>query len=248
MRGWSKAVGTGLGYCVGGPIGAVLGYMAGHKLAPRLQAEQGHLLIANLLGFATLFLKADGPPSADECKETVRFISTLFRFDADDKDTARKLLNRLLQVNLDIIAMAQTFKNYSDKPMRVRLLEILATLSLFNHGPLQGRQLALWSRIAEALDLTSAQSQTIKSRYQAQSPQLDTACCYALLELYPEDSAEEIRAGYRRLAMKYHPDRFAHLDQTVQRRHAERMTLINAAYETIREDRDLKQKGAKANS
>ena len=230
-------MGTGLGYFVGGPIGAVLGYMAGHKLAPRLQAEEGHLLIANLLGFTTLFLKADGLASADESKETVRFISRLFRFDADDEDTAMRLLNRLLQVSLDIDAMAKTFKNYSDKPMRVRLLEILATLSLFNHGPLQGSQLALWSSIAEALDLTPAQAQTIKSRYRSQSPQLDTACCYALLELYPEDSTEKIRAAYRRLAMKYHPDRFAHLDQAVQRRHAQRMTLINAAYEAIRADR-----------
>ena len=237
MKGWSKAVGTGLGYFVGGPIGAVLGYMAGHKLAPRLQAEEGHLLIANLLGFTTLFLKADGPASADQCIETVRFISKLFRFDADDEDTALNLLNRLLQVNLDIFAMAKTFKNYSDKPMRMRLLEILATLSLLNHGPLQGSQLALWSRIAKALDLPSAQARTIESRYRTQSPQLDTACCYALLELYPEDSTEKIRAAYRRLAMKYHPDRFAHLDLTVQRRHAERMTLINAAYETIKTDR-----------
>jgi hypothetical protein len=30
------------------------------------------------------------------------------------------------------------------------------------------------------------------------------------------------------------------LDQLSQRRHAERMTLINGAYETIRADRDLK--------
>ena len=44
MKGWSKAVGTGLGYFVGGPIGAVLGYMAGDKLAPIHRAEDGHEL------------------------------------------------------------------------------------------------------------------------------------------------------------------------------------------------------------
>ena len=237
MRGWSKAVGAGLGYFVGGPIGAVLGYMAGHKLTPKLHAQEGHLLIANLLGFTTLFLKANTAPSSEDISETVRFISKLFQFDAEDENMARELLQRLLEVELDIHAMARTFKNHSDVHMRKRLLEILATLCLLIEGPLQDRQLTLLHRIAEALNLPPSQWQVIKARYQAQSPQLDTACCYALLELYPEDSAEKIRAGYRRLAMKYHPDRFAHLDQTVQQRHAERMTLINAAYETIRADR-----------
>jgi DnaJ like chaperone protein len=237
MRGWSKAVGAGLGYLVGGPIGAVLGYMAGHKLTPKLHAQEGHLLIANLLGFTTFFLKTNTAPSAEDRNETVCFISKLFQFDAEDEQMAGELLQRLLEVDLDIHAMARTFKNHSDVPMRKRLLEILATLCLLIEGPLQERQLRLLHRIAEALNLAPAQWQAIESRYRGTSPQLDPACCYALLELHPEVSEEEIRSAYRRLAKKYHPDHLAHLDQVHQRRHAERMTLINAAYETIRTDR-----------
>ena len=240
MRGWSKAVGAGLGYFVGGPIGAVLGYMAGHKLTPKLQAQEGHLLIANLLGFTTLFLKANTAPSPEDASETVRFISKLFQFDGEDEHMAGELLQRLLEVDLDIHAMAKTFKNNSDVNMRNRLLEILATLCLLIEGPLQEPQLNLLHRIAEALNITPAQWQAIKSRYGTTSPQLDPACCYALLGLYPEVSEEKIRTAYRRLAKKYHPDHLAHLDQVSQQRYAEKMTLINAAYETIRADRDFK--------
>jgi len=143
MKGWSKAVGAGLGYFVGGPIGAVLGYMAGHKLTPKLNAQEGHLLIANLLGFTTIFLKANTAPSSEDSSETVRFISRLFQFDAEDEHMAGELLQRLLEVDLDIHAMARTFKNHSDVNMRNRLLEILATLCLLIEGPLQERQLRL---------------------------------------------------------------------------------------------------------
>ena len=237
MRSWSKAVGAGLGYFVGGPIGAVLGYMAGHKLRPKLRAQEGHLLIANLLGFTTLFLKASTAPSPEDTRETVRFISRLFQFDAEDEHMAGELLRRLLDVDLDIDAMARTFRNHSDANMRNRLLEILATLCLLIEGPLQERQLTLLHRIAEALDLTAAQWQAIRSRYRTTSPQLDPDCCYALLGLYPTVSLEETRTAYRRLAKKYHPDHLAHLDQISQRRHSERMTLINAAYETIKAGR-----------
>jgi DnaJ like chaperone protein len=239
MKGWSKAVGAGLGYFVGGPIGAVLGYMAGHKLTPKLHVQEGHLLTANLLGFTTLFLKTNTAPSSEESSETVRFISRLFRFDAEDENMARELLQRLLEVELDMHAMARTFKNHSDVQMRNRLLEILATLCLLIEGPLHDRQLTLLHRIAEALNLPPSQWQVIKSRYRGTSPQLDLACCYALLDVYPEVSEEEISTAYRRLAKNYHPDHFAHLDQVGQRRHAERMTLINAAYESIRADRKI---------
>jgi DnaJ like chaperone protein len=242
MKGWSKAVGAGLGYAVGGPIGAVLGYMAGQKLTNKRKAQQGHLLIANLLGFTTLLLKANSTPSLEERKEVVLFLSRLFRFDRQDELLADELLQRLSQVDLDLPAMAKTFKGHSDTQMRERLLEILATLSLLIHGPLEGGHLSLLNEIAEALHLPPAHWRFIKSRYRTPSPQLDIFFCYAILELYPESSEEEIRAAYRRLAKKYHPDRFALQDQPTGGRHSERMTLINAAYETIRVERGLKQK------
>ena len=222
---------------MGGPIGAVLGYMAGHKLAPKPQGVEGHLLIANILGFATLFLKNRSTPSIDERKQALRFISRLFRFDTDDERTAGELLNRLLEVDLDIAEMATTFKKHSNAQNRFRLLEILATLCLLIHCPLGREHLALLAGTAGALDLTQGQWQAIKSRYQAPSPRLDAACCYALLEIYPEVSVVEIRAAYRRLAKKYHPDRVAHLDHAAQQQHIERMTLINSAYDTIRAER-----------
>jgi len=240
VKSWSKAVGAGLGYAVGGPIGAVLGYMAGQKLTNKRKAQEGHLLIANLLGFTTLLLKANSTPSLEERKEAVLFLSKLFRFDRQDEQLADELLQRLLEVDLDIPAMAKTFRGRSDTQMRERLLEILATLSLLIHGPLEGDQLSLLNEIAETLHLTPAHWRFIKSRYRTPSPQLDIFFCYAILELYPESSEEEIRAAYRRLAKKYHPDRFALQDQPTEERHSERMTLINAAYETIRADRRIK--------
>jgi DnaJ like chaperone protein len=240
MKGWSKAVGAGLGYMVGGPIGAVLGYMAGHKLAPKLEAQEGHLLIANLLGFTALLLKANLTSSSGERREIVLFLSRLFRFDQEDEKLAGELLQRLLEVELDISAMAKTFKSRSDTQMRERLLEILAILSLLINCPLEREQLALLDEIAAALGLTPTQWRTIKSRYRGPSPQLDTPFSYAILDLFPESSEEEIRAAYRRLAKKHHPDRFAFKAQSIQRAHAERMTLINAAYETIQADRGFR--------
>ena len=242
VKSWSKAMGAGLGYLVGGPIGAVIGYMAGHKFAPKLKAQKGHLLIANLLGFTAVLLKENLTSCSEERRETVLFLSRLFRFDKEDEMLTDELLQRLLEVELDIRAMARTFKGHSNGQMRERLLQILATLSLFVNGPLDKGQLEILDGISEALSLNPFQWLNIKSRYRGPSPQLDTPFCYAILEIFPESTEEEIRAAYRRLAKKYHPDRFALKGQSIRRRHGERMTLINAAYETIRTERGFKHR------
>lgn len=54
---------------------------------------------------------------------------------------------------------------------------------------------------------------------------------YDLLEVSPNASPEVIKAAYRQLALKYHPDKQAR--ETDRRLAEERMKAINAAYETL---------------
>jgi len=51
---------------------------------------------------------------------------------------------------------------------------------------------------------------------------------YDILQVKPESSIEEIQRAYRRLAMRYHPDRNPSPDAASQ------MAAINEAYETIK--------------
>lgn len=54
---------------------------------------------------------------------------------------------------------------------------------------------------------------------------------YDLLEVSPNASPEVIKAAYRQLAMKYHPDRQP--DAQARRGAEEQMKAINAAYEIL---------------
>ena len=62
---------------------------------------------------------------------------------------------------------------------------------------------------------------------------------YAVLEVSPSASNDEIRAAYRRMAMKNHPDKVATLGPDVQKAAAEKFRQVQEAYETIKRERGL---------
>ncbi len=57
----------------------------------------------------------------------------------------------------------------------------------------------------------------------------DPSDCYAILEVDPRATAEQIRAAYRALARKFHPDAIGGSQ--------ERMVALNHAWETLRDPR-----------
>ncbi|SDD72686.1 J domain-containing protein [Aquimonas voraii] len=61
---------------------------------------------------------------------------------------------------------------------------------------------------------------------------------YAVLEVAPEASMDEIDRAYRRAMSRHHPDRVANESAAVRRRAEARARAINAAYDRIRAERE----------
>ena len=60
---------------------------------------------------------------------------------------------------------------------------------------------------------------------------------YRILELEPGAGQAEIRAAYRRLAARYHPDKVAHLGEDFQALAEKKFKAIQAAYDKLRQHR-----------
>ena len=56
---------------------------------------------------------------------------------------------------------------------------------------------------------------------------------YQVLGSSKDATDDEVKKAYRRMAMKYHPDRVAGMSEEMQRNAAEQMKEINEAYEQI---------------
>jgi len=62
---------------------------------------------------------------------------------------------------------------------------------------------------------------------------------YTVLEISPSATDDEVRSAYRRMAMKYHPDRVATLGPEVQKAAEEKFKKIQEAYAAIKKQRGI---------
>lgn len=63
---------------------------------------------------------------------------------------------------------------------------------------------------------------------------------YQVLEIPSTATDDEVKAAYRRLALKHHPDRVAALGEDVRRAAEEKFQQINNAKERIYKSRGIK--------
>jgi DnaJ like chaperone protein len=63
---------------------------------------------------------------------------------------------------------------------------------------------------------------------------------YKILEITKEATEEDIRKAYRKMAMKYHPDKVVNLGPEIQKDAKEKFLKVQQAYENIKKAKGLK--------
>jgi DnaJ like chaperone protein len=86
------------------------------------------------------------------------------------------------------------------------------------------------------LGIQHADYQSLLALYQRQK---DANWAYTALEISPSATNEEVKKAYRRMAMKYHPDKVANAGEEIRNQATEKFRGINEAYEYIKAQRKL---------
>ena len=68
----------------------------------------------------------------------------------------------------------------------------------------------------------------------------DAANAYKVLGITKENTNDEVKKAYRKMAVKHHPDKFSQLGEEQQLAAKEKFQKIQEAYETIKKERGFK--------
>lgn len=228
--------GAGLGWWLGGPVGAVLGFFVGNITDSRSNAPQAGDLrqdrdgfLAALLVLIAAVMKADGRIVRSELDFVKR--SLLHSLGEERATQAIHALRDIVKQDIPVQEVALQIRVNLDYSARLELLHLLFNIGKAD-GVISDDELRVILQIAGAMGVSSADTLSIQNMFIENE---DAA--YKVLEIEPTASDDEIKKAYRKMAMRYHPDKVSHLGSEFQAGAHEKFQKVNAAYEKLKKKR-----------
>jgi DnaJ like chaperone protein len=243
---FGKWLGGGLGWAIGGPIGGLVGFALGSLIdnATIIVNQQGQTgsrlggnlttpgdFTASLLVLSAAVMKSDGKTMRSELDYVKQFLVKQFGEDAAREQI--KLLGEILKQDIPLQDVCIQIRQHMPISGRLQLLHYLYGISKAD-GDVNENEMKLIERIAHYLNISPADSHSIKAMYYR-----DTESDFRILEITPNASEEEIKKAYRKMAMKYHPDKVAGMGDAVQKAAGEKFRGVQEAYENIKKKRNM---------
>ena len=245
----------GLGFALGGPIGALIGVFIasifdattpvldagddteastsahGRTSAGRRTATVGDIRVSIVVLIACV-MKADGRVLKAEVNYIKPFL--VRNFGEEGAKEALQLLKHLLERDIDPIAVSQQIRQYVNYSTRLELLHLLLDLA---NGDVCEAERQVIELIAANIGISDADYQSLSAMYRrAQDPNW----AYTVLEIEVSATNDDVKRAYRRMAMKYHPDKVANAGDEIRQQATEKFRTINEAYEHIKLLRGIK--------
>ena len=238
MGKFGKWIAGGLGWAFFGPIGGVLGFALGSLLdtqefskTTNYSATTTGSFAMSLLVLVAAVMKADGKVLRSELNYVKKYF--VQSFGEESAVEALKMLRDILNQNIPLQAISLQIKENLDYASRLQLIHFLMGVSSAD-GQVAGSELNMVATISNYMGVSSKDFESIKSMFVE-----ETDSAYKILEIDKSVSDEDVKKAYRKMAVKYHPDKVGHLGEDFQNAAKEKFQKVNQAYEKIKKERNL---------
>jgi len=255
---FSKWIGASIGWSFGGPIGAIIGLALGsvvdamgkgnsspflgqgdprqpqgrqstYRTRPQRPQTQSGDFEMSLLILASIVIKADGVQDQREL-DFVRkqFVSM---YGKERANHAFKLFKNINDQKISTRQVCLQIKQMMDHPSRLQLLHFLFGIAKADGHVTEDEVRQIYT-ITGYLGISSRDYESIKAMFYNSSEN-----AYKILEITKSATVKEIKAAYRKMAKKYHPDKVIHLGKEHQKGAEEKFRQVQMAYEQLQKER-----------
>lgn len=239
---FGKWLGSGLGWAFGGPLGAVLGFTLGSMFDAsdvkddgqnRIGGTSSHSGIADfnvsLLVLSAAVMKSDGKTLKSELDFVKAFLTK--QFGAKHAQEQILLLKEILKQEIPLHDVCAQIKQFMPHAQRLQIVHYLFGISNAD-GEVHELEMQTIHIIANYLGVRTADFESLKAMYFK-----DVTSDYKILEIEHSASDDEVKKAYRKMAIKFHPDKVASLGEEVQKAATEKFKKVQQAYENIKKKR-----------
>jgi DnaJ like chaperone protein len=244
---FSKWIGGGLGWAFGGPIGGLLGFAVGAMLdrmggeaevveQPRQRVAGSTTagdLAMSLVVLTAALMRADGRVTQRELDHVRRFF--VQQFGTAHAGELLVALRDVLKRDIAVDQVCAQIRMHMPHPLRLQLMHYLIGLAHAD-GQVDRAEKDLLQRMAQAMGISDKDLGSLSAMFRTADP----TAAYQILEVATDASDDEVKKAYRRMAMKYHPDKVAQLGEEVQKAATEKFKKVQEAYEQIQQQRGMK--------
>ena len=223
-----------LGWAFGGPIGGILGVIfAGSNDSSYKQIKQsqaGDFMVSLLVLFAKV-MKADGKLLKSELDYVKKFLKR--NLNQQQSQVFIKMFREMLNQEYSTLQVCRQIQKSMDHPSRLELIHVLFGLSA-SDGEIHPEEVKVIHTIAGYINISNKDYESIKAIF---IKDMDSA--YKILEVNSDASDSEVKKAYRKMAVKYHPDKVAHLGKEIQNTAEEKFKAVSDAYNEIKKQRNI---------
>ncbi len=262
-----KIFGAGLGWVLGGgPIGMIIGIAIGGAIdkggsnifkdekSSRKRVTQRGDFSAALIVISAAVMKADGKILKSELDYVKKYF--IQNFGAEVAQEKIQILGEVLKQDIPVDDVARQIRMSMRIAEKRLLLQYLFGIAK-SDGQIDVSELSVIERISRGMGLSSMEFLSMKAMYTqtysggyrstgsssrstARKSRVSLTSSYSVLGISASADDKELKKAYRKLAVKFHPDKVAHLGKDHVEVAEDKFQKLQEAYEAIKKSRGLK--------
>ncbi len=236
----NKWLGAGAGWIFGGPIGGLIGFAIGALVDGSLPDEQ--LIRSNgpttstdftmsLMVLIAAVMKADGKVLRSELDFARSYL--LRMFGSEGAQDLLVVLRDILQRDIPVQEVCYQIREHLDYSSRLELMHLLYGIAQAD-GEVSLPEEHTIEQIGASLGISHADCTSLRAMFIS-----GKNWAYEILEIEPSVTDEEVKKAYRKMAVKFHPDKVSYLGEDVQKSAKEKFQKVNEAYEKLKKERSF---------